>query len=166
MEGGKLYVLEAHPGRRSPQASVRAAVSLVKEKVLTEREAVLRIDPRKMDYYLHPVIDPALSTVERTIITAFLVFAPHFLATFNVYMPLRCITHFTADVSSLEMLCVGRGVGASAGAAVGVLAFTSDEVRAISGEGAKAILCLQEATFVDENVIKVRTLQAPHLHDL
>ena len=76
------------------------------------------------------------------------------------------LTHFTADVSSLEMLCVGRGVGASAGAAVGVLAFTSDEVRAISGEGAKAILCLQEATFVDENVIKVRTLQAPHLHDL
>ena len=65
MEGGKLYVLEAHPGRRSPQASVRAAVSLVKEKVLTEREAVLRIDPRKMDYYLHPVIDPSLGTVEQ-----------------------------------------------------------------------------------------------------
>ena len=33
------------------------AVSMVKEKLITEREALLRIDPHQMEYFLHPMID-------------------------------------------------------------------------------------------------------------
>lgn len=61
MENGKLFILETRPGRRTPQASVRVAVALVHEKLLTEREALIRIDPKKMDFFLHPVIDPAVA---------------------------------------------------------------------------------------------------------
>ena len=37
---------------------MRVAVALVHEKLLTEREALLRIDAKKMDFFLHPIIDP------------------------------------------------------------------------------------------------------------
>lgn len=63
VENGYLYILEAHPGRRTPQAAVKVAVAMVHEKLLTEREALLRIDANKMTYFLHPIIDPSLGTV-------------------------------------------------------------------------------------------------------
>lgn len=62
VENGALYILEAHPGRRTPQAAVKVAVAMVHDKLLTEREALLRIDASKMSYFLHPIIDPALGT--------------------------------------------------------------------------------------------------------
>ena len=60
VENGHLYLLEAHPGMRTPQAAVKVAVAMVHEKLLTEREALLRIDAKKMTYFLHPVIDPII----------------------------------------------------------------------------------------------------------
>lgn len=41
VEDGRLFILEARPGRRTPQANVRVAVALVHEKLLTEREGEL-----------------------------------------------------------------------------------------------------------------------------
>jgi pyruvate,orthophosphate dikinase len=63
VENGRLFLLGAQPGRRTPQASVRVAVALVHEKLLTEREALLRIDAKKMDYFLHPIIDPKIGNI-------------------------------------------------------------------------------------------------------
>lgn len=40
------------------QASVRIAVAMAEEHLITEREALLRIDPYQMDYFMHPTIDP------------------------------------------------------------------------------------------------------------
>ena len=59
VENSRVFLLECRPGRRTPSASVKVAVALVHEKLLTEREALLRIDSKKMDYFLHPIIDPS-----------------------------------------------------------------------------------------------------------
>lgn len=57
VENRHLWILETRTAKRTPQASVRAAVDMVKEKLITEREALLRIDPNQMDFFVHPTID-------------------------------------------------------------------------------------------------------------
>eukprot|EP01034_Spumella_vulgaris_P035365 gene35365-43607_t len=57
VESGTLYLLESKRGKRTPSAAVQIAVSMVIEHVITEREALLRIDPKQMDYFMHPVVD-------------------------------------------------------------------------------------------------------------
>ena len=52
-----LYVLETRSAKRTARASVCVAVSMVKEKLITEREALLRIDPQQIEFFLHPMID-------------------------------------------------------------------------------------------------------------
>jgi pyruvate, orthophosphate dikinase len=56
-ELSKLYVLEVHAGRRTPKASMKIAVDLVEQKLLTEREALLRVDANKANYFLQRHMD-------------------------------------------------------------------------------------------------------------
>ena len=58
IENAVLYILETKRAKCSPYAAVCFAVSMVKEMLITEREALLRIDPHQMQYFLHPMIDP------------------------------------------------------------------------------------------------------------
>ena len=44
VENGKLYMLQTRTGKRTARAAVRIAVDMVKERMLTEREALMRID--------------------------------------------------------------------------------------------------------------------------
>ena len=53
-----LYVLRSVSATRSAVAAVNIAVSLVQENLITEREALLRLDPAHMDYFLAARIDP------------------------------------------------------------------------------------------------------------
>ena len=53
-----LFLLQSFTAKRTARAAVCVAVSMVKEKLITEREALLRIDPHQMQYFLHPMIDP------------------------------------------------------------------------------------------------------------
>lgn len=57
MENKTLYILETRAAKRTAQAAVRVAVGMVKERIITEREALLRLDPALMDYFMHPVVD-------------------------------------------------------------------------------------------------------------
>jgi pyruvate,orthophosphate dikinase len=57
VESGELFLLESKRGKRTAGAAVQIAVSMVLENIISEREALLRIDPRQMDYFLHPVVD-------------------------------------------------------------------------------------------------------------
>lgn len=57
VENRMLFILETRTAKRTAQASVCAAVMMVKEKLITEREAMLRIDAQQMDFFLHPMID-------------------------------------------------------------------------------------------------------------
>jgi pyruvate,orthophosphate dikinase len=59
IQAGKLYMLQCRNGKRTGRAAVRIAVEMVKEGLITEREAILRVDPGAIDQLLHPSIDPA-----------------------------------------------------------------------------------------------------------
>jgi pyruvate,orthophosphate dikinase len=58
IQKGQLYMLQTRTGKRTGKAMVRVAVDLVNEGKITPREAVLRIEPGKLDEVLHPTIDP------------------------------------------------------------------------------------------------------------
>jgi pyruvate, orthophosphate dikinase len=58
IQKGQLYMLQTRSGKRTGKAMVKVAVDLVAEGKLSPREAVLRIDPNKLDEVLHPTIDP------------------------------------------------------------------------------------------------------------
>jgi pyruvate,orthophosphate dikinase len=59
IEKGTLYMLQTRTGKRTAAAAVKVAVDMMKEKLITEKEAVLRVDPRALDQLLHPTFDPA-----------------------------------------------------------------------------------------------------------
>jgi phosphoenolpyruvate synthase/pyruvate phosphate dikinase len=58
IQRGQLFMLQTRNGKRTGKAMVKVAVDLVAEGKLTPKEAVLRIDPQKLDEVLHPTIDP------------------------------------------------------------------------------------------------------------
>lgn len=58
-DGGMVSVLQCRPGSRSARAAVRVAVDFVDEGILTEREALLRIDADKMHASIYNEPDPA-----------------------------------------------------------------------------------------------------------
>lgn len=58
IQQGKLYILQARSGKRTAAASVRIAVDMVKEKLITLETALLRIDPNQLNQLLHKQLDP------------------------------------------------------------------------------------------------------------
>lgn len=58
IENGTLFILQTRNGKRTAPASIKIAVDLVKEKLISEKEALLRIEPEKLDQLLHPTLDP------------------------------------------------------------------------------------------------------------
>jgi pyruvate,orthophosphate dikinase len=58
VEEGTLYLLQTRTGKRTAAAALRIAVDMVSEGLLTQEEAVARVDPQQLDQLLHPMIDP------------------------------------------------------------------------------------------------------------
>ncbi len=56
---GKLWVLQTRSGKRTTEAALRIAVDLAADSLITQDEAILRIEPGQLDQLLHPAIDPA-----------------------------------------------------------------------------------------------------------
>ena len=54
IENGKLYMLQTRNGKRTAKAALKIAVDLVKEGMITEKEALMMIDPKQLDALLHP----------------------------------------------------------------------------------------------------------------
>ena len=59
IEHGKLYMLQCRVGKRTGPAAVQIAVDMVREGLISEREAVGRVTGSHVDQLLHPRIDPA-----------------------------------------------------------------------------------------------------------
>ena len=59
IERGKLYMLQTRNGKRTAAAALKIAVDLVDEGVLSEEEAVLKVEPKQLDTLLHPTFDAA-----------------------------------------------------------------------------------------------------------
>ncbi|HBG46292.1 MAG TPA: pyruvate, phosphate dikinase [Deltaproteobacteria bacterium] len=60
IEEGKLYILQTRNGKRSPMAAFSIAVDMVKEKLITKKDAILRISDRDIEGLFYPVIDPKI----------------------------------------------------------------------------------------------------------
>ncbi|MDT8422412.1 MAG: pyruvate, phosphate dikinase [Desulfuromonadales bacterium] len=63
IEKHKLYMLQTRNGKRTAKAAVRIAVDMVKEGLISENEAVLRVAPEQLDQLLHPSLDPAAEKI-------------------------------------------------------------------------------------------------------
>jgi pyruvate,orthophosphate dikinase len=61
IERGKLWMLQARAGKRTTKAAMKIAVDMVAEGLISEEEAVLRIEPSSLDQLLHPTIDPRVT---------------------------------------------------------------------------------------------------------
>jgi pyruvate,orthophosphate dikinase len=57
VENNKLWILQTRSGKRTSKSAVKIAVDMVKEKLISRKEAILRIDPSSLDTLLHPTLD-------------------------------------------------------------------------------------------------------------
>ena len=53
----KVWMLQTRSGKRTAKAAIKIAVDMVKEKLITKKEAILRINPNTLDTLLHPTLD-------------------------------------------------------------------------------------------------------------
>lgn len=67
IERGKLWLLQTRDGKRTAQAEVRIAVDMVNEGLITKEEAVKRVKPDQVDFFLHPQFDAAALKANRPI---------------------------------------------------------------------------------------------------
>ncbi len=58
IEDKKLYMLQTRNGKRTAKAALKIACDMVDEGMITEKEALMKIDPRNLDTLLHPQFDP------------------------------------------------------------------------------------------------------------
>lgn len=65
IERGQLWMLQTRTGKRTARAALRIATEMIDEKLIDEKEALLRVDPVSLDQLLHPTLDPEF---ERTTI--------------------------------------------------------------------------------------------------
>ena len=73
VEKGKLWMLQTRAGKRTAKAALRIAVELANEGLISQDEAVTRVDPASLDQLLHPTIDP---DADRAVIAAGLPASP------------------------------------------------------------------------------------------
>ena len=57
VENKKLWMLQTRNGKRTAKAAIKIAVDMVKEKLISKKEAILRIDANTLDTLLHPTLD-------------------------------------------------------------------------------------------------------------
>ena len=57
VENKKLWILQTRSGKRTAKSSVKIAVDMVKEKIISKKKAILRIDPNTLETLLHPSLD-------------------------------------------------------------------------------------------------------------
>ncbi len=58
VERGKLWMLQTRTGKRTAKAALKIAVDMANEGLITQEEAVARVDPSALDQLLHPTLDP------------------------------------------------------------------------------------------------------------
>ncbi len=57
VENKKLWMLQTRSGKRTAKSAVKIAVDMVKEKLISKKEALLRVEPDSLDALLHPTLD-------------------------------------------------------------------------------------------------------------
>jgi len=67
IEKHKLYMLQCRVGKRNGPSAVRIALDMLKEKLITKEEAVLRVTPAQLDELLHPIVDPKAEATRKAL---------------------------------------------------------------------------------------------------
>jgi len=57
VEKGKLWMLQTRDGKRTAQSAVRIAIEMAEDGLITREEAVMRVTPEQVDFFLHPQFD-------------------------------------------------------------------------------------------------------------
>ena len=73
VEQGRLWMLQTRNGKRTAKAALKVAVDLAAEGVISEEEAISRVEPAALDQLLHPTLDPR---AHRTIVATGLPASP------------------------------------------------------------------------------------------
>ncbi len=73
VEQGRLWMLQTRNGKRTAKSALKIAVDLAAEGVISEEEAVSRVEPSALDQLLHPTLDPKAN---RTVVAAGLPASP------------------------------------------------------------------------------------------
>jgi pyruvate, orthophosphate dikinase len=73
VELGKLWMLQTRSGKRTAKAALRVAVEMAGERLITQEQAITRVDPAALDQLLHPTIDPE---AERSVVATGLPASP------------------------------------------------------------------------------------------
>lgn len=58
IQDGVLYMLQCRVGKRTGTAALNMAMDMISERLITEKEAVMRVSPAQLDELLHPIVDP------------------------------------------------------------------------------------------------------------
>jgi pyruvate, orthophosphate dikinase len=58
VEAGTLWMLQTRSGKRTAKAALKMAVEMAGEGLITNAEAIARVDPQALDQLLHPMLDP------------------------------------------------------------------------------------------------------------
>lgn len=66
VQQNKLYMLQTRSGKRTAEAALRMSVEMAEEGLISQDEALLRVDPNALDQLLHPTLDP---TAEKDVLT-------------------------------------------------------------------------------------------------
>ncbi|MCX6640885.1 MAG: pyruvate, phosphate dikinase [bacterium] len=59
IQEGRLWMLQCRVGKRNGTAALNMAMDMLKEKLISEKDAVMRLAPHQLDELLHPIVDPA-----------------------------------------------------------------------------------------------------------
>jgi pyruvate, orthophosphate dikinase len=62
IQEGRFYILQTRSGKRTGRASIKIAVDMVNEGLITESEALMRVSTEHVEAFLHPMVDPAAKT--------------------------------------------------------------------------------------------------------
>ncbi|MDV3455566.1 pyruvate, phosphate dikinase [Sphingomonas sp. HF-S4] len=82
VERGKLWMLQTRSGKRTAKAALKIAVDMASEGLITQDEAILRVDPMALDQLLHPTLDPSAT---RDVLTKGLPASPGAASGFAVF---------------------------------------------------------------------------------
>ena len=66
VEEGKLYILQTRTGKRTPAATFRIAVDMVKENLISKEEAIERIKGEDIERLFYPILDPDIPRADLT----------------------------------------------------------------------------------------------------
>ena len=58
VQSGKFYILQTRSGKRTGRAAIKIAVDMVKEGLISEKEALMRVSADHVEAFLHPMVDP------------------------------------------------------------------------------------------------------------